>query len=427
MFGFISKNKKSKHPKKNDSFFEMETTKQVSNKNLYSIASVYKDSKALHHQEKIKKIRQDKPISPTCIQVDLEAFCNDNCSFCTTRKENGYNNEMLKLLQINGKKERENLDEHRPIGIRSKISQLDSTMAYSLPEMMVKAHIPTIELTGGGEPTLWPAFDTLIQNLAKKNIEIGIITNGSNISKFRAKLVARNCTWIRFSMDASNQDLHKKIHRTPNYDFDKRINSIKNIIKSRNKRIVTGISFVITPLNVLDIEESCKFYKRIGVDYIRFTWIYDKTGNGGFSNDEINYMKKLLSKCKGKYDGESFEVIYDNYRVEMYSRPNNDFVKCHMQKFVWSIGANGMVYPCCIQKCNSSFEMGNIQEKTLQQIVEDQFTIQKMNDLDPLNCNPCWLREKNKMIDRVVSADNNTDTSLVSNYDIRKPLHVNFV
>lgn len=64
---------------------------------------IYSSKKALFHTQHLEKLRKHQPISPTCLLVDLEAFCNDNCSFCTTRKENGYNNEMLKLLNIDKK------------------------------------------------------------------------------------------------------------------------------------------------------------------------------------------------------------------------------------------------------------------------------------------------------------------------------------
>ncbi len=58
----------------------------------------YSVSKALYHTDKIKALQQGQQITPTEIQVDLEAYCNDNCSFCSYRKEDGYNNRMLELI-----------------------------------------------------------------------------------------------------------------------------------------------------------------------------------------------------------------------------------------------------------------------------------------------------------------------------------------
>jgi len=381
---------------------------------------IYSSKKALLHTERLMKLQNQQPISPTCLLVDLEAFCNDNCSFCTTRKENGYNNQMLKLIQIDKKEKPKN--EFRPIGKPSERSRLNLLMAQSLPQMMKEAEIPAIELTGGGEPTLWPAFDNLIENLVKSDIEIGLVTNGSNISDHRASILAEHCTWIRFSMDASNKVLHKEMHRTPNNDFDRRIDSIQKIIQLKHDKLVLGISFVITPVNVSDIEESCKFYKNLGVDHIRFTWMYDKTGTAGLTEKEIVLVKDMLLEFKKKYEDESFGILYEDDRIDLYSKSNNDFTKCYMQRFVWAIAADSKVYPCCIMKYNEKFAIGDIQKQTLKEIVHDKHSVEKMNNLNPISCFPCWLRNKNKIIGQAIEKPWKKD---IENHTLA--IHANFV
>jgi len=73
----------------------------------------YGTSKAVFHTDKIKLLQEGRQIAPTEIQVDLEAYCNDNCSFCSYRKEDGYNNPMLKLIEAEPGKE---YHEKKPIG-----------------------------------------------------------------------------------------------------------------------------------------------------------------------------------------------------------------------------------------------------------------------------------------------------------------------
>ena len=382
--------------------------------------SVYSSEKALFHPKRLMKLHKQQPITPTCLLVDLEAYCNDNCSFCTTRKDNGYNNSMLELLKTD-KKEKP-LNEFRPIGIPSEKSRLSLDMAESLPRMMKDAQIPAIELTGGGEPTLWPAFDSLIDNLVKNDIEIGLVTNGSNISDYRAKLLAKHCTWIRFSMDASNQTLHRQIHRTSNNRFDQRIHNIQKILRLKHDKLVVGISFVITPVNILDIEESCKFYKNLGVDHIRFTWMYDKTGTAGLTAEDIDSTKELLLQYKKKYEDEVFGVLYDDARINLYSKPNDDFSTCYMQRFVWAIAADGKVYPCCIMKYNEKFAIGDINKQSLKEILHDKYSHDKMDNLNPKSCFPCWLRNKNKIIGKAIENDLKNITD--NNEDV---LHYNFI
>ena len=363
------------------------------------------------------------------IQVDLEAFCNDNCSFCTTRKDNGFNNEMLELLQI--KSIQKKPSECMPIGKPNENSKLPLYMSQKLPQMMKDAGILAITLTGGGEPTLWPKFDELIVNLGKNNLETGLITNGSNLSQRRIEILAQYCTWIRFSMDASNPQIHKKIHRTPTMDFERRITAIQDLLKKKNdndryKSLVIGITFVITPGNFEDIENSCKFYKNLGVDYIRFSWMYDKDGNAGLSIEQIDKIKQNLADFRKKYETSEFSIKVPKDRIDMYSKPNNDFKTCYYQRFVSAIGANGNVYPCCIQKYVSGFEIGNIKENSLKEIFTNQFTKNKMDNLNPMQCAPCWMREKNKTIALGVNQPD-IIRHIKNNLHEPAPIHINFV
>ena len=386
--------------------------------------SIYGNTKALYHEDKIKDLHENKSIAPTMIQVDLEAFCNDNCSFCTTRKDNGFNNDMLELLQIRSVKK---ISDYQPIGRPSEDSRLPLDMSQKLPQMMKDAKISAITLTGGGEPTLWPKFDELILNLAKNNIEIGLITNGSNLSKRRIKILAKHCTWIRFSMDASNPQIHRKIHRTPGIDFERRVSAIQELLNQQNNESpLIGVTFVITPENFFDIENSCIFYRNLGVKYIRFSWMYDKDGNAGFSDERIAIIKQVLKKSQKKYETSEFSIKVPEDRIDMYSRPNDDFQTCYYQRFVWAIGANGSVYPCCIQKYVSGYEIGSIKENTLKQLIINQFTTNKMNNLNPLNCAPCWMREKNKTIAKGVELPEIIE-KIKNGPRETVPIHINFV
>ena len=369
---------------------------------------IYSVSKALYHLDKLSRLQQQKQIAPTLLQVDPMAYCNDNCSFCSYRKDDGYNNVMLKLI---GAEPNKKYDDNKPIGKPLQQSILPLELANTLPEMMEECDIPAIEITGGGEPTLWSGFDKLIEQCIKHKREMGIVTNGSNLSDYRIKLIAKNATWIRISMDSANEKTHKIIHKTQNYDFDRRLEIIKNLINEKHDDLTVGISFIITPENYNEIEDAIKLYKSIGLANIRFSWMYDKSGTAGLNYEVIDLLKSKLEKLKQKYDSDTFRVLFERGRIETYSRPNTDFKKCYIQHFVWSIGADANVYPCCIMKYHPEFALANLNDKTLKQIIEDQQVHKKMIGLDPRGCFPCWLRNRNKAIGSAVE----------------QPLHHNFI
>ena len=355
----------------------------------------YTTNKAVYHVDKIADLQAGRMIAPTEIQLDLEAFCNDNCSFCSYRKEDGYNNEMLKLIKA---EPGEQYHDNKPTGKPSIESRIPDDVVLRIPEMMVEAGIMAVEITGGGEPTMHPKLDELLDLLGKANREIGLVTNGSLLSDKRIDLIVKNCLWVRISMDSASPITHKRIHRTPGFSFDDRIEKIKKLAKYKDESLTLGISFIITPENIFEVEDAALLYAGIdGINHLRFSWMYDKQGTAGLTLDQIDEVKILLDTLKEKYDRDDFFIAYEKNRIAHYSAPNK-FDKCYFQKFVWAIGADSNVYPCCIMKYHPKFANGNIKDSTLQEIIQNQDTLAKQNDVDPTQCFPCWLRERNGQI-----------------------------
>ena len=211
----------------------------------------YSKSKALYHEAKIKLLKLGKSIIPTEIQIDPEAFCNDNCEFCSYRKEDGYNNEMTKLLGAKA-----GSTEHKAIGRPSIESRIPDEILLDIPYQMIDAGIPAIEITGGGEPTLHPKFKQFYKSCGDCGLDIGLVTNGSRLDNETIDMVKKHGQWIRLSMDSSNPETHRKIHRTPNFDFEKRLGKVERLVNNKPDSLTVGISFIITPDNVDDIEKS---------------------------------------------------------------------------------------------------------------------------------------------------------------------------
>lgn len=357
----------------------------------------YSSSKAIYHTSKIWSLQNGLPISPLTIQVDLEAYCNDNCRFCAYREELGYNDDMLSLLKVDKNTDRNTF---KPLGVMNENSGLPKEIALSIPRQMHEANIPAIEITGGGEPTLYRHFDLFLKELMSYKRQIGLVTNCSQLNDDRIEAITTysKFVWLRTSFDASNPETHRKVHRTPNYDFNRRIEMLQKLItentlnRPKEDRIEIGISFIINPDNYLDIEESAKLFKSLGASHLRYSWQYDKSGNAEFNQKQIEEIKNMLVSVKEKYTTDRFRIYTEINRIDTYNKPNTDFDHCFMKDFVWAIGADGLVYPCCIMKYIPNWHFADLRVNTLSSMV-------KMNrDVDVRKCHPCWLRERNKSI-----------------------------
>ena len=160
--------------------------------------SYYSPWKALHQVDDIQKLKNGELFAPKDIQVDLEAYCPHSCEFCTYRNVNWQEHGMY-------------FDEpSRPV---AEETGLKKEIAMSLPKQMYEAGIPSIELTGGGEPMVYPHINEFLDELGKYPIELAIVTNGASPNdQLQSKL--KNLKWIRFSADAITPESHiESVHQ----------------------------------------------------------------------------------------------------------------------------------------------------------------------------------------------------------------------
>jgi wyosine [tRNA(Phe)-imidazoG37] synthetase (radical SAM superfamily) len=72
----------------------------------------------------------------------------------------------------------------------------------------------SVILIGGGEPTLHPDFEAVVETIKRKGIQVGIATNGSRLEKIEAiadRLEEKD--WVRISIDAASEETFKKLHQ----------------------------------------------------------------------------------------------------------------------------------------------------------------------------------------------------------------------
>jgi len=318
------------------------------------------------------------------------------------------------LTMIGGKPS----DDNKAIGTPGIESRVPNEILLDLPRQMQETGIKAIEITGGGEPTLHPKFIEFYKKCGEYGLDIGLVTNGSRLNPEIINLIKKYGMWVRVSMDSSNPVTHRAIHRTPNYDFEKRLKNIKQLVHGKPKGLTVGISFIVTPDNYDDIESAARLFEAIDVDHIRFSWMFDKQGTAGLTKEQIENIGNLIPKLQKELDRETFKIFNEKNRIQLYTA-KNEFKTCNFQRFVIAIGADSGLYPCCIMKYNKKFQYGNLKDNTLKEIVTSLNTKAFMEDLNPMNCYPCWLSDRNASITNAIDDPNFKP--------IEKPVHENFI
>lgn len=363
--------------------------------NIKKHGSYYSPWKVLHQREDIEKLKRGELFAPKDIQVDLEAYCPHSCEFCSYRNVNWQGHGM----------QFEEPEKRIP-----EETGLPKEVALRLPREMYEAGIPSIELTGGGEPLVYPYIREFLDELSEYSVELAVVTNGASLNtQIQSRL--RNLKWIRFSVDAATAETYSKVHRVPQSVFPTVLKHIREVVERDYEDCMVGISYVITRHNFQEIEAAADLCKSLGVNSVRYTFTYDPEGNGAMEPEQVNAASKALDQAR-KRETDEFRVFGTMRRLEFYSQPNTDFDFCGYQFFTWAIGYDGSVYPCCIMKYHKGFSLGNLKNHSLTEIVQSPERQKFINEFNVRNCKPCWLRDKNQFIEYVV-AD--------------KPHHINFV
>ena len=147
----------------------------------------------------------------------------------------------------------------------------------------------------GGEPTLYPKFDEILNFFIENDFKNIIIhTNNIQYSKIIEKGIKSNAVSLMISIDAGTKKCHKAVKRVDS--FDKVWNNFKKYSKARpkeyNRRLCT--KYVIVPGvndSKKELEEFIKQSKKNGATQVALN-VYNQLLNN--MNYEENLLKHLV-------------------------------------------------------------------------------------------------------------------------------------
>ena len=190
--------------------------------------------------------------SPISINLDLTSACNFSCPFCVDSK------------LINAGKS---------LTLEEVKKTVDTLHSHGLLSVI---------LIGGGEPTLHGDFGEIVRYIKSKNLQIGIVTNGSRLEKIEAVVEAlKEKDWIRISIDAAGEEVFQDLHMPKTRVTLNGVLEKARRVKRKNPAVSLGYSFVIVwedveingktlHPNLGEMARSVERAKEFSFDYISF-------------------------------------------------------------------------------------------------------------------------------------------------------------
>lgn len=239
------------------------------------------------HPYQMTQFRLDGPDTIISTHVAPEGSCNLNCSYCSVKK-------------------------------RTRNFRIELDVIKDYITKLMQRGLKAVILTGGGEPTLYPQINELVEWLKyDMDLSVALITNGTCTHLFD---LWDALSWVRVSINEVK-------------DWENRISLPTNKILPST---VVGCSYIDTG-NLENIIPQLKaMLDKLDATYLRIL------PNCLVSRDELIEEHKRISKI--------FEINIDDNRFFHQYKVHNTPVsyKCHQSRFrpYLSEVDGGTVYPC---------------------------------------------------------------------------------
>lgn len=345
------------------------------------------------HADRLVEIKEKGDTYPVHMALGLTDYCNHRCIFC--------NSEFA-------------------TADTTRIDAIDRDVLLRFLKEAHDAGLKAITICGSGEPLIYPDVASLLHEINKIGLEIGIFTNGAKLEGETRKAILDTCTFVRGSVNASNSIEHETVHRVKG-DFVKIVENFRALVNEKRERgskfPTIGAQFVFYAKNYHSIVEATKLWKDVGVDYIAIKPLIEGEGSSVgktvFSAKNTDEVSELMKECR-KYEDENYKVYTKEEQYEKTIGENKRrYGKCYGHAIDPNLWSDGNMYFCSNHEHEFDI-IGNIYEQSFMEIWHGEKRKKRMEQVKLSECpRACRCDGINEMIWDYLHPD--------------KDLHPNFV
>lgn len=315
-------------------------------------ASPYSVSKLAHHPHLIEAFRRGEFPPPTQIHLMWQNRCNHDCHFCSYRMSNWKNSTLFDDSEaVPWDLMQRTLREAKSLGVKA------------------------IELTGGGEPTMYPKYDDGIELIDEFGFDLGIVTNGVTMSAARAQRFGQvnGWKWARVSIDAGTESTYCAVRRVTSTHWTRAWNAVSKLAEARdlrrNPEIRVGVGFVVTRENHAEVYDFCRMAKEHGADNVRLAVRFGPDGVDYYLPGQLDIAEEQAGRSIADFDCETFRIndLISERRKNIAADAQN-YEPCYTMRLLCVIGGDSKVYSCCSLAFDPRGLLGDLRKNTLTEV-----------------------------------------------------------
>ena len=346
----------------------------------------YSVQKIVHHPMALHALRERRHQNPTTIHFMPELKCPASCIFCSFGhrvegdgpEQQGWKNMALMS------------DSHLP-----------AEKARELVRDWVSMGVKAVELTGGGEPLIWPHVDEWFQSIAQTSIEVGMVTSGTPLTAQRAKLfAATKWKWARVSIDAGSIEDYTRTRRVSTLHWDLAWRAVERLasVRSQAEQRV-GAGFVVDAPNWNGVYEFCRRAMSAGADNVRIAMAFTPQGLARIPDEAHKAVADQIARARDDFEDEDFQInALFGERCANISARVQDYEFCAAKEYLCVVGGDQRVYSCCTLAFNPIGLIGSIADRSFADMWWAPETLEWFSRHDAREaCKvPCLYEQRNK-------------------------------
>jgi len=307
--------------------------------------------KVMWHLDKLLELKTSgKTTAPVNVEIDLSNRCSRGCTWC-----------HFAHTHTRG-----------PLATRPKVEGriaggdlMDTDLALSIIDQLQAAGVQSVTWTGGGEPTLHPDFDAIVEYAHRQGMAQGLYTHGGHISQKRAALLKQAMAWVYVSLDECTPEDYQKSKGVDG--FFAVAEGIVNL-RSTEGAAVVGVGFLLHKDNYRKSREMVELARGLGADYVQFRpTIHHDPQEPGLRTEDTSWLKQAIDWLQ-PHSADPF-VVMDLARFDDYQHWNgHGYQTCHWSGLQTVITPNGMVWRCVNKREQPGALLGDLSTETFADI-----------------------------------------------------------
>jgi radical SAM protein with 4Fe4S-binding SPASM domain len=249
----------------------------------------------------------------------------------------------------------------------------------------------------GGEPTMHPDFELILEYALKRIPAVVLSTNGSTATPdFADRLASMNLKSIQVSLDGATATVHDQF-RGKKGSWESATKAIKLFTKAG---IRTRVACTLHKKNANQLKEMVDCSEKFGA--VTFRLMSFMAGGRALRNQDWmltpSESREIARNLKKTTDAinKNIKVSHDipfiepskAVEKESFGEIDQYFVGCEAGKQQIRIAFNGDVWPCALIH-SSDFWVGNIRQKSISEIWKDSPVLDKFRQISYLNRKGC--------------------------------------